>query len=121
MKELCQLENGFDFDSWAELARSDPEAFDRHRQELIRAQIGRLPQESHDRLTRFQWRLDAERIRPSPALGACIRVSGKMWDAFSHLDRMLDQLRADMSVLDAAKLKRPDGLAEVILFPTKCR
>jgi len=120
MKEICQLEKDFDFDYWVALARSDPKTFDLHRQEFIRAQIGRFPRESHERLTRFQWRLDAER-RPSSALGACIRVSGKMWDAFSRLDRMLNHLRSDMSALDAVKLKRSDGLAEVIMFPEKRR
>lgn len=114
---LC--EKGFDFDYWAELAHADPDTFDRYRQELIRMQIGRFPQESHERLIRFQWRLDAERERSLSALGACIRISEKMWDAFFRLDKMLSQFRGDTLPQDAAMLNCSDGQAEIITFPRR--
>lgn len=82
----------FDFDEWKSLAARDPQAFAERREEFIAAQIGRFPAGRRERLTRFQWRLDAERQRSSNPLGACLKFSEQMWDAFYRMDGQLQQL-----------------------------
>ena len=38
-----QAEGGFDFDAWAELARTDPDAFEKQRNNVIKAIIEEAP------------------------------------------------------------------------------
>lgn len=73
-------ETPFDFDSWAALAKEDPEAFEARRQEAINELIAKAPEELRKRLQGFQWRIDMERARCSNPLQACIRISNMMWD-----------------------------------------
>lgn len=73
-------EEQFDFDSLAQLAQSDPEAFEAKRLALIGKLIEGAPQELQQRLRGFQWRIDMERQRCSNPLQACIRISNMMWD-----------------------------------------
>lgn len=110
------LEDGFDFDHWAELARTDPAAFDQHREAVIDAHLGHYAAERRERLVRLQWRLDTERERTSSALGACIRLSGKMWDNFSRLDELLNHALNDASRTPPKALATPP---DVIPFPSR--
>ena len=73
-------EQQFDFDSLSQLAQSDPEAFEAKRQAMINQLIEGAPEELHQRLRSFQWRIDMERERCSNPLQACIRISNMMWD-----------------------------------------
>ena len=73
-------EEPFDFDVWASLAQTDPQAFEAKRLERIEKLIQSAPEELHQRLRSFQWRIDMERQRCSNPLQACIRISNMMWD-----------------------------------------
>ena len=79
-------EEPFDFDVWASLARSDPEAFEAKRVERIEKLIQRAPEALRQRLRSFQWRIDMERQRCSNPLQACIRISNMMWNVI-YADR----------------------------------
>jgi hypothetical protein len=114
--EPVSVEEGFDFDHWAELARTDPAAFDLHREAFIDAHLGRYADERRDRLVRLQWRLDTERERTSNALGACIHLSKKMWDNFSRLDDLLSHVLNNRSLPANQPLAHPP---EVIPFPNR--
>lgn len=70
-----------DFDTWADLARTDPDAFERMRLEAIDAFIESVPEKNRERLRRFQWRIDQERRRAKTPLAACIRLSSMMWQS----------------------------------------
>jgi hypothetical protein len=88
---------GFDFDTWAELARNDPEAFEARRRACIEAFIADAPQEHRRRLRGVQFRIDMERRRARNPMAACLRLSSMMWDALlgpnglrERLDELLD-------------------------------
>ena len=73
-------EEQFDFDSLAQLAQSDPEAFEAKRLAMIGKLIDGAPEDIQQRLRGFQWRIDMERQRCDNPLQACIRISNMMWD-----------------------------------------
>lgn len=70
----------FDFDTWATLAEDDPAAFEHARRAVLTSLIEAAPAAHRQRLTGLQWRLDRLRDRASTPLGACLRLSGLMWD-----------------------------------------
>lgn len=70
----------FDFDEWMNLAKTDPEAFDARRKEIIDDLIAHAPEHIRQRLKSFQWRIDMERARCDNPMQACIKLSNMMWD-----------------------------------------
>lgn len=71
--------NEFDFDAMADIAKNNPQEFERLRQQAIDEVIENAPPEQRARLRRLQWRVDQECRNRSP-LDACIRISKMMWD-----------------------------------------
>lgn len=88
-KPVYLLEEGFDFDFWAELARSDPEAFDQRRRELLEKAI-RLCKSDQRRMRGLQNRIELERRKAGVPLKACLRLSGLMWESFGKLNGRLN-------------------------------
>ena len=70
-----------DFDQWAELAKSDPEAFEAKRAEVIEQMIQRMPAEKQHRMRCLQWKVDQVRSQASNPMAACIKLSEMMWDS----------------------------------------
>jgi len=70
-----------DFDRWASLAKTDPEAFERKRAEVIETMIQRMPAQKQQRMRCLQWKIDQVRDRASNPLAACIKISEMMWDS----------------------------------------
>lgn len=70
-----------DFDTWSEVARSDPEAFESMRLAAIEAVIESAPEGNRERLRRLQWRIDQERRLARTPMAACLRISRMMWRA----------------------------------------
>jgi len=68
-----------DFDSWSEMARTDPDAFERMRLAAIDSVIESAPAENQERLRRLQWRIDQERRLARTPMAACLRISRMMW------------------------------------------
>ena len=84
-----------DFDRWAELARTDPEAFEARRSRLIEETIGRMPEHKQQRMRCLQWKIDQVRARAANPMAACIRISEMMWDSLvgpGGLKEALDRL-----------------------------
>ena len=88
-KPVYLLEEGFDFDFWAELARSDPEAFDQRRRELLEKAI-HLCKSDKRRMRGLQNRIELERRKAGVPLKACLRLSGLMWESFGELNGRLN-------------------------------
>lgn len=86
------LKNGFDFDAWAALARSDPDGFERQRVELIERFILRFAT-NQVRSRRQQCRIDLERRKAKVPLKACLRLSRLMWESFERLHGELSRLQ----------------------------
>lgn len=70
-----------DFDQWAELAKTDPVAFEARRGEIIEDMIQRLPPHRQQRMRCLQWKIDQIRNQASNPMSACIKLSEMMWDS----------------------------------------
>ena len=88
-----------DFDTWSEMARTDPDAFEKMRLKAIEAAIESAPEANRERLRRLQWRIDQERRLAGTPMAACLRISRMMWravlgpnglnDRFAELQRLV--------------------------------
>ena len=87
---MNEIETGFDFEAMAELARDDPEEFERVRAGLLSDLIrgGRQPEE----LARLQQTLEAE--RSTDANLSAESLSQTMWNSFGKLTQQFDRLVA---------------------------
>ena len=107
-----------DFDTWSELARNDPEAFERMRLEAIEAVIATAPAENRERLRCLQWRIDQERRLARTPIAACMRISRMMWRAVlgeGGLQHRFGELQRTFSG-ESAGSAEPSAGAEVVAF-----
>jgi hypothetical protein len=88
-KHLTEL----DFDTAMELARTDPEAFEQYRKDVIEALIARAPERNRQHLRRLQWRIEQERKRASNPLSACVKLYRMMWESFAGESGLIDALQ----------------------------
>jgi hypothetical protein len=70
-----------DFDDWAQLAKSDPAAFEEKRTRVIEDLIRSMPEDKRQRMRRLQWKVDQVRNRCKTPMAACIKLSEMMWDS----------------------------------------
>lgn len=84
----------FDFDDWAELARNQPELFERRRKATLEAAIAAHRGNRSTRLRRLQWRIDRERERAANPLDACVRLHRMMWRSFAGPGGLAQRLKA---------------------------
>lgn len=88
-----QAGGGFDFDAWAELARTDPDAFEKARNNAIEALIEDASPRSREQLRRVQWKLDCIRDTAPTPMAACLRMQTLMWESVLGDDGLLARLR----------------------------
>lgn len=105
-----------EFDDWAELARTDPSAFEARRRAVIDDFIASVPERNRKHLKCLQWRVDMERRRASSPMAACYQIYRMMWRSFAGDGGLMAALR------DADQLCREGdspGLrkAAVLTFP----
>ncbi len=84
--------HNIDFDYWSEIARTDPETFERMRDEVISACIDNAPRDRQQRLRGLQWQIDCLRAQSSNPLSACIKISSMMWDTLQRLGHLSQDL-----------------------------
>lgn len=78
-------------DVLSQLARDDPQAFERLRRELIENRITRAPEKIRHRLRLLQFRVDGIcRLSGSP-LGATLRIQALMWEYFLQMNESLQE------------------------------
>jgi len=70
-----------DFDQWAQLAKTDPAAFETRRAAAIESVISRMPVHKQQRMRCLQWKIDQVRNQASNPMAACIKLSEMMWDS----------------------------------------
>lgn len=70
-----------DFDHWSFLAKTDPDAFEVRRAELIDDMIQGMPPHKRHRMRCLQWKIDQVRHRAANPMAACINISQMMWDS----------------------------------------
>ncbi len=99
-----------DFDDWAELAQSDPAAFEARREQAIEALIQRMPAHKQQRMRCLQWKIDQVRERAGSPMAACIKISEMMWDSLTGPGGLKDALER-LGSRDMAPLPNADILA----------
>ena len=110
-KTLTEL----DFDEAMELARTDPEAFEQYRQDVIEALIARAPERNRQHLRRLQWRIEQERKRASNPLSACVKLYRMMWESFAGECGLIDTLQNTSNSPGSMDSLRPK--AKVVSLP----
>jgi hypothetical protein len=83
IKQASTQKSLVDFDNWSELAKSDPEAFEARRAEVIEQIIQGIPAHKQQRMRCLQWRIDQVRAQADNPLSACIKLSEMMWDSLA--------------------------------------
>lgn len=78
----------FDFDQWSELARRNPQEFDRRRLAAIEESMKDSCRQRS--LRGLQWRIDSERQLAHTPLKACVKISAMMWDSLLELEHALN-------------------------------
>lgn len=86
----------FVFEEWAELAQTNPQAFEQQRQQFIDSFISNLPGKQRSRLERLQWRIDMERKRAATPLSACVRISRMMMDSVYGKDGLVSAIKGQI-------------------------
>ena len=115
-----QVDTGFDFDYWLELAESDAEAFESKRRETIEELIRSMPKRHHRRLRQLQWKIDAVRdVSPNP-LASCVRISTMLIDHTYGEGGLLDSLNALVRPNPSAIVDSPPKpIGKVLKFRTR--
>lgn len=89
----------FDFDEWAELARSDPQLFEKRRRQAVGQVIASAPRAQQPRLRGLQWRVDIIRKKYKDPRVSTHRIFSLMWESVYGTNGLLDALHLkDMSV-----------------------
>lgn len=108
----------FNFDELAALAKNDPAAFERRRQEMIDGLFASIEARNDDpefmqRLRGLQFRIDLERQRSRTSMRALLRIYSMMWDSFIELNDLLQRVSSPHSVLPQKAAKQS---AQIIPF-----
>lgn len=106
----------FDFDKWMRLAQEEPRRFEKLRRQIIEQQIRASSPSSQKRLRGLQFQIDSKRRLSGSAMGACIAISGMMFD---HLyNEFLPALYAAVDDdIDAFKSSRAENSSVILNFP----
>lgn len=122
MKDINKTKDDFNFEKWSELASKDPDAFEKHREELINEFIMDLPEEKRHRMRCLQWRVDNVRKLAKTPMAACIEISRMMWDSIKGENGLLDALNTLSEVcrlegnVPAGMLLKPKANADILDF-----
>ncbi|SHN92994.1 hypothetical protein BHECKSOX_1963 [Bathymodiolus heckerae thiotrophic gill symbiont] len=71
----------FDFDQWMDLAKKDPEGFEKKRKEVIKIAIDNASQKMQPRLNGLQWCIDAKIKASKNPMDGCLKVFQMMMDS----------------------------------------
>jgi Protein of unknown function (DUF3135) len=85
-------DSDFDFEEWAALAKSDPEAFEAKREKAIARFIEQASPHMQNRLRGLQWRIDMVRDRSTNPLSSCMQIFNQMWSSVYGERGFLDAL-----------------------------
>ncbi len=82
----------YDFDKWMQLARDEPEEFERQRRIAIETAINAAPATMHQRLRGLQWRIDVEIERSNNPIECCVKISRMMIEKVYSKGGLLESL-----------------------------
>jgi hypothetical protein len=109
------------FNELLKLARENPEALEKFRQEQVELIINQAPIKNQQRLRGLQFQIDAQRaLHPKSPMGACLKISQMMHDSCDDLRTWLnkvansnDPLRQDVETYEANQ----QSDAKILRFP----
>lgn len=81
------------FDEWSALAKSDPQAFERHRRQVIDRAIHAAPAQRRQQLRRMQWKLDQIRSTSRTPMVACLRMNRLLWESVAGENGLIARLQ----------------------------
>jgi hypothetical protein len=81
MEAIMEMNTMADWEKWVELAREDPEKFEKERAAAIEELIISQPTWCRHRSRQLQWKIDAVRQTSPNGLCACIRIYNMLIDA----------------------------------------
>jgi len=105
-----------DFDTWARVAREDPEGFEAMRRAAIEDFLQTLPPQNRERMRRLQWRIDQERRLARSPMSACIRLSHMMWEHVLGEGGLRDRLQRLGHGMAGDKEDSPLRTADVVVL-----
>ena len=82
----------FNFDEWAELAKSDPAEFEERRQQTLRVAVEQAPARHRRKLEGTLFRIEANRAKAKNPLHHAILASQLMWASFEEMRASLNQV-----------------------------
>ena len=101
-----------EFETWAQLAQSDPAAFEARRARVIEDLILGMPEHKRQRMRCLQWKIDQVRAQCRTPMAACVKLSEMMWDSLVGPGGLKDALER-LSTDSPAPLPK----ARVMKFP----
>lgn len=84
----------FNFDEWAELARSDPAEFEEKRQQTLRVAIEQAPARHRRKLEGTLFLIEANRAKAKNPLHRAILAAQLMWASFEEMRASLNEVSA---------------------------
>lgn len=88
------------FDYWMELAKNNPDAFEKERTQAIDEIIDSAPEHMQQRLRGLQWRIDNEIKLTNSPMEACVRVNRLMMEMVFKKNGFLDALSGNHEQLE---------------------
>jgi hypothetical protein len=108
------------FDEWAHLAESNPQAFEAQRIQVIDRAIQQAPTHKQHRLRCMQWKLDQIRNTSRTPMVACLRMHRMLWESVAGEQGLLACLYCpDGRRLQAEPRTKTSGKSVVIPFQRK--
>ena len=103
------------FEAAVALARTDPDAFEKYRRDVIEALIARAPERNQQPLRCLQWRIDQERRRAPNPIAACVKLYRMMWESFAGESGLVSTLRNAQHASGSVDSLLPK--AKILSFP----
>lgn len=83
----------FDFNYWLELAKKNPQAFEKERQQVVDKYINGIKDtEIQERMRCLQWKIDTERKLAKTPMDSAVRIYDMMWESLSKNMEALQEL-----------------------------
>ena len=98
------------FETLLKLAKQDPEALERLRQEHVNAAIDSAPEAYRQRLAGLQFQIDGIRRTSKTPMASCMNISKMMHDSLQNLKTFIDESDTPLEVA-------PMEAAKVLAFP----
>ncbi len=99
------------FEQLLKMAKQDPDALERLRQQHVETAINNAPEDYRKRLSGLQFQIDGIRRTSKSPMSACINISKMMHDSLNTLKTFIDES-------ETPKILEPAEAATVLAFPS---